>query len=223
MRRAFALLAACALSLALTGIAGADGPALAGSVGPGFQISLRDASGNAITRLDPGPVVLTVDDLSDEHDFHLQGPGVDVATDVAGTGTTTFQIALVDGRYTFVCDVHPLRMTGSFIVGTPPPAAPPVAPAPPRLVLTVTPKAITLVTAAGRAVRALAPGPYVIVVRDRARTQGARLAGAGVNRSTGIPFVGTVTWKVTFAAGSFVYRSDTGKPKLRGGRVSVVS
>lgn len=216
MRRAPAVLAACALSLALTGVAGADGPALAGSVGPGFQISLRDASGNAITRLDPGPAVLTVDDLSDEHDFHLQGPGVDVTTDVAGTGTTTFQLTLVDGRYTFVCDVHPLRMTGSFVVGTPPAAA-----APPRLVLTVTPKAITLVTAAGKAVRALAPGPYVIVVRDRARTQSARLAGAGVNRATGVPFVGTVTWKVTFAAGSFFYRSDARKPKLRGGQVFV--
>jgi hypothetical protein len=222
--RSFAVLAAVALALVVAGMAGADGAPLSGSVGPGYAISLKDAEGSAITHLDAGPVTLTVDDKSDEHNFHLRGPGVDVTTGIDEIGSQTFALSLVDGTYTFVCDAHPTRMKGSFTVGTVPPEAPPATPpkppAPPQLLLTVTSKAITLVKA-GTVVTSLAAGSYVIVVHDRSNKQSARLAGAGVNRSTGTAFVGTATWKVTFTVGKLAYRSDAKTPKLRGGQVNV--
>ncbi len=231
MGRKLALLVAFVLSLVVVGMAGADGAPLSGSVGPGFEISLVDAAGGRVTHLDPGPASLTVDDKSDEHDFHLQGPGVDVTTDIESIGSKTFSLTLVDGKYTFICDAHPTRMTGTFTVGTVPPetAPPPTTPAKPpatppagRLVLTVTAKAITLVNAAGgKAVRTLAAGRYVVVVQDRSKAQSAHLTGAGFNRSTGIAFVGNVTWQATFAAGKLTFRSDGAKPRPPAGQVVV--
>ena len=111
-------------------------------------------------------------------------------------------------------------MNGSFTVGegvTPPPAAKP----PVRLNLTVTSKAISLTTPAGKPVKALATGQAVITVRDRSAARGVRLAGAGVSRSTTVKFVGTVTWKVELSSGTLVYSSDARKPVLKGGRVPV--
>src|SRR5947207_2687537 len=57
---------------------------LVGSVGPDFTISLKDTSGANVTHLAVGTYTLLVHDLSDEHNFHLSGPGVDVSTDVIG-------------------------------------------------------------------------------------------------------------------------------------------
>src|SRR5581483_3189117 len=225
MRRLVAATAALA-SFALVGMAGAAGTPLEGSVGPGFAISLKDASGVAVSHLDPGAYDITVDDLSDEHNFHLTGPGgVDVSTEVVGTGRQTFSVSLVDGRYTFICDAHPIQMKGSFTVGatSSPPPPPPTTPPPPapRLTLTVTDRAIALRTAAGKAVRSLAAGAYVVQVSDRSRRQNAHVLGAGVNRKTGIAFVGKATWRLTLAAGKLAYRSDAKAPKLRGGTVTV--
>jgi len=209
-----------ASALLLAGVAGADGTQLRGSVGPGFTITLSDGSGAAVKHLDPGTFSLTVDDKSDEHNFHLQGPGgVDVATEVAAIETKTFSVTLVDGKYTFFCDAHASRMTGTFTAGTPPP--PPPAKPPVRLVLTVTAQAVGLATPAGKPVKALTAGAAVITVRDRSATRGLRLNGAGVNRSTGVSFVGTVIWKVKLSTGTLVYTSDARKPLLRGGRVAV--
>ena len=56
----------------LAGVAGAEGTPLRGTVGPGFTISLRDAAGAAVSHLDPGTYSLTVDDKSEEHNFHLR-------------------------------------------------------------------------------------------------------------------------------------------------------
>ncbi len=220
------LVTVCASALVLVGIAGADGAPLRGSVGPGFTISLADASGVAITHLEPGPFSLTVDDKSDEHNFHLQGPGgVDVTTAVNEIGEKTFLLTLVDGKYFFICDAHPTRMTGSFTAGTvpseTPPQPPPPAKTPVQLVLTVAAKAIGLSTSGGRPVKALKAGSAVITVRDRSATRGARLTGLGVSRSTGVRFVGTVTWRVKLVAGALVYASDARKPVLRGGRITV--
>jgi plastocyanin len=99
-----------------TGTGGATGTTLDGSVGPGFVISLKDASGNDVTTLTPGTYTINVDDQADIHNFHLSGPGVDEATDVSGTGTTTWTVTLQDGTYTFQCDPHSSSMNGSFEV-----------------------------------------------------------------------------------------------------------
>ena len=53
-----------------------------------------------------GKYTLVVSDKSSIHNFHLKGPGVNVATSVATTGTKTFTITLKKGKYTFVCDPH---------------------------------------------------------------------------------------------------------------------
>ncbi len=60
---------------------------------------------------------------------------------------------------------------------------------------------LSLTTAAGARVKALSAGPAVITVRDRSTLRGMRLIGAGVNRKSGVGFVGTATWKVTLTRG----------------------
>jgi hypothetical protein len=231
--RRHAVLIAVAVALALGGVtlavARADGTPLQGSVGPGYGISLKDASGATVTHLDPGAYALTVDDRGDMHDFHLTGPGVDVATTVAGVGTQTFAVTLVDGTYTFVCDAHPSVMKGSFTVGSVAPPATttttttpePPAPAPTGLSLGVTDRGLTLKKVGASAVRRLRPGSYVIRVSDRSRTQNAHLVGAGVNRRTGIAFTGTVTWRLTLKKGTLVYRSDATAARLTPVKVTV--
>ncbi len=81
-----AVIAACLVAVAPTG---ADGGQLVGTVGPGFGIFLKDSSGAAVTHLDAGTYTLLVHDLSEEHNFHLTGPGVDVTADVAFIGDQT--------------------------------------------------------------------------------------------------------------------------------------
>ena len=170
------LAATCVAVLALTGVAGADGDAAQRHRRAGFAIALTDGSGAAVSTSIPGTFTLTVDDKSDEHNFHLQGPGgVDVATEVEGVGTKTFTVPLVDGKYTFVCDAHPARMKGTFTVGTQATEPPPTA-GPSRLALTVASKVVTLTTPAGKRVNALA-GPAVITARDRSALRGVRLGG----------------------------------------------
>jgi Copper binding proteins, plastocyanin/azurin family len=93
-----------------------ESDALVGNVGPGFVISLSGADGAAVTTLTAGSYTIDVNDQSDIHNFHLTGPGVDETTDVAGTGSSTFEVDLEAGTYTFVCDPHAGSMTGSFEV-----------------------------------------------------------------------------------------------------------
>jgi plastocyanin len=96
-----------------TASSGAGGGTINGSVGPGFEISVDDADGVA-----PGAYTLVVDDQAAEHNFHLTGPGgVDVATDVGEEGEKSFEVELVAGEYTFVCDPHASQMRGTFTVG----------------------------------------------------------------------------------------------------------
>jgi Copper binding proteins, plastocyanin/azurin family len=98
-----------------TGTGGAPPPAggiLAGSVGPGFDITV-ETNGT----LAAGSYELMVEDLSSAHNFHLTGPGVDVTTSVSGEGSESFQVVLGPGTYEFVCDPHASSMNGSFVVG----------------------------------------------------------------------------------------------------------
>jgi len=92
------------------------GGALAGTVGPGFDISLTTADGAPVSTLAPGSYELTVEDLSSAHNFHLTGPGVDVSTSVSDEGTESFTVELQAGTYEFVCDPHASQMNASFEV-----------------------------------------------------------------------------------------------------------
>src|SRR5437867_2408989 len=142
-------------AVVLPGSAAADNPKLFGSVGPGFTISLKDASGNLVEHVDAGTYDVVVQDLATEHDFHLFGPGVDKSTDVEFTGTVTWTVTLADGVYHFQCDPHASVMHGAFsvgsVTGTTTTTTSPPPPRPKRLVATVGPGyTISLRNPAGR-------------------------------------------------------------------------
>ncbi len=95
----------------------AANPTLQALVGPGFNISLKDANGATVRHLDPGTYDVHVVDQGIEHNFHLSGPNVDEATSVDDTGEVTWTVTFIDGTYTFVCDAHVSTMKGSFTAG----------------------------------------------------------------------------------------------------------
>jgi plastocyanin len=193
------------LFAALAAPAAADTPLLRGTVGPGFTIDLVGPTGAEATHLDPGTYLVHVDDMSDFHNFHLKGAGVDKQTSVTGIESADWQVQLVDGTYTYLCDVHPTSMKKTFTVGTPPPPPPTVTP----LKGSVGPGArITLA-------RTAAAGPAKLTIRDLSAKDNFHLVGPGVNKKTGIAFKGTVTWSVTLKVGTYTFRSDA-HAKLRG-------
>jgi hypothetical protein len=181
---------------------------LTGTVGTNdaFQLSLTDPSGAPITHVDAGTYTLVVHDNSSFHNFHLFGPGgVDVATDVAGSGDQTFTVTLVDGIYTFQCDPHAQAgMKGTFAVGT---ASLPTKT--PKLTGSLTGSKATL---AGTFL--LKAGTVSVVVKDRSKTDGFLLKGPGVSRKTGAASTGTVTWTVALQPGTYTYGSAK-MPKRR--------
>jgi plastocyanin len=110
--------AAAALVAAAPTVAGPTmAPAkLAGSVGPGFTISLKK-SGVQVRTLKPGRYTITVADKSNIHDFHLKGPGVNkVITSTPFKGTKATTVTLKRGTYTYVCDPHASTMKKTFRV-----------------------------------------------------------------------------------------------------------
>jgi plastocyanin len=91
-------------------------PKLVGTVGPGFTITLTKG-GKKVTTLKPGRYTFVVTDKSDDHNFHLKGPGIDrVITGLAFRGTKSVTLRLRAGAYTYVCDPHREDMRGSFRV-----------------------------------------------------------------------------------------------------------
>jgi plastocyanin len=195
-----ALLAALVLPSA---VAQADNPKLVAVVGTNdaFVISLRDANGNAITQLAPGTYDISVSDRSEAHNFHLKGPGVDQSTPIGEKQETTWTVTIGDGRYTYMCDAHSSVMRGYFLAGA-------IAPTPftasvgPKKTISLRPKSAL-------------PGPALITVNDRSKTDNFHLTGPGVNDKTGLKTRGKATWTVTLVPGRYTYKSDKTK-KLRG-------
>ena len=175
-------------------------PDAAGDVGPGFTISLRDASGAGVTHLDPGDYTIHVNDLSDMHNFDLTGPGVSKSTEVTDIGEQTWDVTFTNGTYTLrLRRALRRRMKGSFTVGTVP--TPPVT---------------------QKLVGSVGPGAKISLARRRkparrrsrsatSRQDNFHLTGPGVNKKTGVAFKGTVKWTVTLKAGTYTFRSDAHK------------
>ena len=177
------------------------------SVGPGFTITLKDASGTKVSHLDPGSYTIHVNDQSDMHNFDLTGPGVSKSTMVTDVGEEDWHVTFVDGTYRYVCDAHATSMKGSFTVGNVPAAAA-------TLVGTVGPgKQIALA-------RTAKAGKTVITVRDKTNKDNFHLSGPGVNKKTGVAFKGTVKWTVTLQAGTYTVKSDAHKTLKRTLKVS---
>ena len=68
---------------------------------------------------------------------------------------------------------------------------------------------ISLKRGDGTLVTHLSPGTKRIVVRDRASNHNFHLTGPGVDRRTGVSFVGRRRWSVQFSSGTYRYLCDT--------------
>jgi plastocyanin len=212
---AAALIVAALLGAADGSAVRSQTPKLFGTVGPGFAIRLQDAQGSQVTKLDPGTFVVEVEDLSDEHNFHLFGPAVDRFTPVEGTGKDTWSVTFQDGTYMYVCDPHATTLRGTFTAGNPPPTSPPPS-SPPvtaksKLLLTSGPGfVISLRTSAGKQVKKMKLGTYTVIVRDRGSNHNAHLVAPGFNRkTTPLTYTGTKRWKVKLGkAGTLRFLCD---------------
>ena len=222
--RGLLALGACAALVLVPGAATAPAQAvkLVGTVGPGFSILLEFTDGRTVTQLDPGSYEITVRDLSEEHNFHLTGPGVDQFTGVETTGTVTWNVTFREGRYTIVCDPHPSQMVRVFPVGNPPPVPVPTpTPAPkpvPKLLATVGPRnTISLRSGTGAVLHhGVKAGTYSIVVRDRSKVHNFHLVGKGVNKRSALAGVGTTTWRLKLAKGTIRFYSDKAPKTVKG-------
>jgi plastocyanin len=90
---------------------------LEGETGPGFEIEVKQ-NGEDAESVKAGSYTLKVEDKSDQHNFHLIGPGVDEkVTDVGFVGDKTVTVTLKKGTYTYQCDPHASSgMKGTFEV-----------------------------------------------------------------------------------------------------------
>jgi plastocyanin len=197
---------------------------LIGTVGENdsFTITLTNAAGARVTDIPAGTYEIEVRDRSEHHNFHLTGPGVNMATTVGFVGTVTWTVTLRDAaQYTYVCDPHSGQMRGTFTTGGGPPPSPPPPPPPSSRVQTLTATVgpgvtISLRTANGRRVSRLRRGRYRIRVRDRSSRHNFHLRGPGVNKRTTVRFRGTVTWTVTLRRGTYRFVCDPHARRMRG-------
>ncbi len=173
------------------------------------MITLNDATGKKVSDLVAGTYTVLVKDESTIHNFHLASngdPDVDFRTDLEFVGeksfTVTFKASTV---YAYACEPHWQTMSGNFFVTGQPGPPPPPPPAKIRT-LHATVTASGGVRLSSSSVRA---GRYKIVVADRARTHNFHLRGQGVNKRTGVRFMGSVTWRVRLAHGTYRYGSDS--------------
>jgi plastocyanin len=114
-RTRLALVTLLAAALVVVASASAATPTLTGTDGPGFTITLKKGK-TKVTSLKAGKVKIVIKDLSNIHNFHLTGPGLNKKTGVGAKGTFTWTVRLKKGTYKFVCDPHASIMKGSFKV-----------------------------------------------------------------------------------------------------------
>jgi hypothetical protein len=220
----FAVVAALGPAAAIYAVSAAGAPAADGklfaTVGPSYTISLVDSAGAPVTGLDPGTYDIEIDDRSADHNFHLIGPGsVSAGTEIGFVGVRTITVTVVNGQYTFVCDDHAYDMIGQFTVGSGGGSTPTTTTTPStatKLVATVGPGFTISLKRGGRKVTALKRGLYTIVVRDRSAIHNFRLIGPGVNKATGVKFVGTRTWRLRLKVGLDRFRCDPHRTHMRG-------
>jgi hypothetical protein len=155
-------------------------------VGPAFEIALTFDDGTPVTNLPAGQYTVQVQDLSDQHNFHLFGPGVDQKTEIATASEATWTVDFQDQNgYSFQCDAHS-SLTGNFTVGNLPAPAPvtthapdpiPASTVPPapqlalkgRLQATLAAKTI-VIAKGGKKIRKLPRGIYELVIADTTKT-----------------------------------------------------
>ena len=116
MRRLSILLVVAVTGLALAANASPmSTKKLVGTVGPGFTITLKKGK-TKVTSLKAGKYKIVIKDLSNIHNFHLTGPGLNKKTSVGAKGTFNWTVTLKKGTYKYICDPHASIMKGSFKV-----------------------------------------------------------------------------------------------------------
>jgi hypothetical protein len=105
------------IAVVLATSASAATPKLAGTVGPGFSISLAKG-GKKVTKLAQGKYTFVVSDKATIHNFALDGPnGLEkTVTGVSFKGQKTITLTLKKGSYKFYCEPHESTMFGNFKV-----------------------------------------------------------------------------------------------------------
>jgi copper binding plastocyanin/azurin family protein len=101
-------------------------PKLTGTVGPGFTISLRDATGKKVTKLKAGKYTFVVTDKSSIHNFVLEKPlpkkkgKPAFEKDITNVGQTiknkVFTVTLTKGKWEVYCAPHEDMMKQKFTV-----------------------------------------------------------------------------------------------------------
>jgi plastocyanin len=115
LRTRLAFVALLGAALIVVPSASAAVPTLKATDGPGFTITLKKGT-TKVTKLKAGKYKIVVKDLSNIHNFHLTGPGVNKKTGVGPKGTFTWTVTLKKGTYKYICDPHAAIMKGSFKV-----------------------------------------------------------------------------------------------------------
>ena len=69
---------------------------------------------------------------------------------------------------------------------------------------------------AGKKVSTLKAGSYSIAVSDKANIHNFHLRGPGVNKDSGVGFVGSKTWKVTLKKGTYRFVCDPHAGTMKG-------
>ncbi|HVN61923.1 MAG TPA: hypothetical protein VMT59_11700 [Gaiellaceae bacterium] len=92
-------------------------PTLAGTVGPGFTITLK-LNNQVVKTLKAGTYKLVIHDEASIHAFSLDGPNgfAKDFTTVPFVGTKTFTVTLKPGAYKYYCPPHEPTMFGRFTV-----------------------------------------------------------------------------------------------------------
>jgi copper binding plastocyanin/azurin family protein len=100
-------------------------PKLTGTVGPGFTISLKDATGKKVTKLKAGKYTFVVTDKASIHNFVIEKPlpkkkgkpafEKDI-TEVGFTGKKTVTITLTKGKWEVYCAPHEDTIKQKFTV-----------------------------------------------------------------------------------------------------------
>ena len=60
----------------------------------------------------------------------------------------------------------------------------------------------------GKDLKTIKAGTYRIKIEDKAAIHDFHLIGAGLNKKTGVSFIGDQTWKITLKAGKVTYQCD---------------
>jgi plastocyanin len=68
----------------------------------------------------------------------------------------------------------------------------------------------------GMGKKKVAHGQFRITIRDRSGIHNFHLTGPGLNKKTGVSFVGTATWNVTLKPGTYKFVCDPHRTSMKG-------